>query len=136
MHFISRLLPACVVVGLTACASPPSLRCGDDFKPMISALVYFGANTPQGRVSPAEWQEFVDQVISPRFPDGFSVWSAAGQWRSAAGAIEREASWVLNVVHHGRGAESQALDEIARSYRQRFAQQAVLRAESPVCARF
>lgn len=137
MRHLSRLLLAGVVAGLTACTSLPSQHCATGFKPMTSALIYFGANIPQGgSVSPAEWQDFLDAVVTPRFPDGFSVWSAAGQWRSAAGTIEQEASRVLNILHQGGASEAQALDEIASSYRQRFQQEAVLHAESRVCARF
>ncbi len=103
---------------------------------MVSTLVYFGANTPDGSVAPAEWQDFVDAEVTPRFPDGFSFWSASGQWRSSSGVIEREPSRVLNVVHAGRADESRALDEIARAYRERFQQESVLHLETQGCARF
>lgn len=133
-----RVLFAGAVACLAACATPQQsgYGCAAGFHPVVSAYLYFGANTPDGSVSDAQWQVFLDDVVTPRFPDGFSVWSANGQWRSAGGTIEREAARVLNVVHSGGTDESRALAEIAGAYRDRYQQESVLDVETPGCARF
>ena len=78
--------------------------------------------------------EFVASVVTPRFPGGFSVWEARGEWRSAGGSIAREKSFVLNVVHPpGHGAD-ESLASIVAAYKERFAQEAVLRVRSPACS--
>jgi len=61
-------------------------------------VIYFARNRPDGgTVSGAEWQEFLDQVVTPRFPMGLTVVEATGQWRDRSGAVERERAEVLTV---------------------------------------
>jgi hypothetical protein len=105
-------------------------------EPMKSALLYFGATGPAGQVSEQAWQSFLADTVTPRFPEGLSVWSASGQWRSSAGEINREDSRILNIVHPGGPSQERSLQEIVSAYKSRFRQESVLRVESPVCAGF
>jgi Protein of unknown function (DUF3574) len=69
---------------------------------MIRDTLYFGRNRSDGgRVRDAEWRGFLNDFVSPRFPDGLTVTRAIGQWRGASGRIEREASEVVTVLHSG-----------------------------------
>lgn len=120
-----------------ACASGPGLpRCGAGQQAMWSETLYFGTRHPDGVVSHAQWQGFLDEVVTPRFPQGFSVWRADGQWKSDAGPIVAEASYVLNVVRADAPATQRAIVEIADAYKSRFRQEAVLRVQGGVCASF
>ncbi len=121
---------------LSACAVTPSLHCASDQQLMVSETLYFGTAMPGGIVGAEDWQSFLAEVVTPRFPDGFTTWTASGQWRGADGGIAREDSRVLNVVHDGSPARREALDAISREYRERFRQEAVLRTSAPVCAGF
>ncbi len=103
---------------------------------MKSALLYFGATGSAGHVSEQEWQSFLADTVTPRFPEGLSVWSASGQWRSSAGEINREDSRILSIVHPGGALQERSLQEIVSAYKSRFRQESVLRVESPVCAGF
>jgi hypothetical protein len=129
------LLAACSASLLGACATgaAPMLRCPAGLQPMRSELLYFGSATPQGVVSADDWRGFVDEVVTPRFPDGLTMWSASGQWKSADGSLVREASWVLNVVHAPGATSETAIGAIADAYKQRFHQEAVLRVASDAC---
>src|SRR5258708_18597789 len=50
-------------------------------------------------VTEDEWARFVDQEITPQFPDGLTVFSAAGQRRDqASNRIVREPSKVVLIV--------------------------------------
>jgi hypothetical protein len=95
------VIRAVVVAALlvAGCASMPECPAGE--RTVVSEVLYFGTARPQGVVSAAEWSDFLRDEVTPRFPSGFSVWDAAGQWRSAAGTIDREASHVISVVHNG-----------------------------------
>jgi hypothetical protein len=87
-------------------------------------------------VTEAEWQSFLDQVLTPRFPAGLTVVPAAGQWRGQSGAVERERSTIVTLFHAGDAASRRAVTEVALEYKRRFGQEAVLRERSPTCAAF
>ena len=103
---------------------------------MTSELLYFGTAMPQGVVPADAWRGFVDDVITPRFPDGLTTWAAAGQWRPAGGALVREASTVLNIVHPADARSDAAIAEIIDAYKKRFQQESVLRVSSAACVAF
>lgn len=99
--------------------------------------LYFGRNTPAGPVTDAQFQAFLDDVVTPRFPDGLTVLQARGQWRApGASAPESEDSMLLVLVVPS-GADSGArIEAIRRRYQAAFQQQAVLRVDSPACVSF
>lgn len=117
------------LLALSACAG---------LKPQawVQDSLYFGLSRPSGVVSPAEWQSFVDQEITPRFPDGLTTWAAAGQWRGKADQVQREDSRVLQIMHPA-GADADAkIQEIRDAYKKRFDQESVLRVQANVKADF
>jgi hypothetical protein len=126
---------ACVSV-FAACATAPAPHCATGQQAAIQDLVYFGTDKPSGRVTPEEWSQFLGEVVTPRFPGGFSVWQASGQWRSASGAIVHEPSYVLSLVHPPGVAIDTAIDELVATYKERFQQEAVLRVRSDACTSF
>ncbi len=99
-------------------------------------LLYFGTATPDGVVSANDWHGFIDSVVTPRFPEGLSVWPASGQWKSAAGPIVRESSYVLSLVHPEGASAETAIADIVREYKARFRQEAVMRVRAPACISF
>jgi hypothetical protein len=121
---------------LSSCATAPALRCTAGQQAMIRESLYFGTAMPQGSVSPDAWQRFLADAVTPRFPDGFTVWPASGQWRGADGVIARESSYVLEILYDGSAEQRAAVDAIVRDYRERFQQEAVLRTSLPLCASF
>lgn len=128
------LVATCIL--LSGCATPAPLICPNGQTMMTSESLYFGTATPGGTVTAADWQGFLNDTITPRFPEGLSVWPASGQWKSTEGHIIREGSYVINIVHPGSLAASAALDEIVSEYKTAFQQEAVLRVRGPVCVSF
>ncbi len=55
---------------------------------------------------------------------------------AASGAIVREASFVLEIVHADDAASEQAVQAVRADYRTRFRQDAVLRVSTPVRVQF
>lgn len=88
---------------------------------------------PDGMVGQAQWSQFLQAVVTPRFPEGFTVWQASGQWRSSDGSIVREPSYVLQLIHAEDEARDKAISEIMSEYKTQFRQEAVLKTRSPVC---
>lgn len=103
---------------------------------MVQESLYFGTAKPSGVVTPEEWAEFLRSTVTPRFPRGLTAWQASGQWRGADGAVIREASHVLNLVHANDATSEKAVLEIVATYKSRFHQEAVLRVKSHACTSF
>ena len=133
MQRIPVLLGLLVLAG---CASPPPASCPPGSQAMVNELIYFGTATPDGVVAADAWTQFLANGVTPRFPQGLTVWPAAGQWRAADGTIGGEASYLLNVVHADDTASENAVREITEAYKSQFRQEAVLRVRTPVCASF
>lgn len=94
----------------------------------ISERLYFGRTIPGGGiVSDQEWNAFVAEVVTPRFPAGLTIMSANGQWREATGVIAREPVMIIEILHPAGDVPDRAIEEIVRAYREKFRQEAVLR---------
>ena len=94
--------------------------------------MYFGLQKPNGTVSELEWQEFLRDEVTARFPDGLTVWDAHGQWRTKSG-IDHERSKVLLLVHADSTAAGQAISTVISRYRAKFDQESVLWESARVC---
>lgn len=123
-------------VWLTTLATPPELKCASGEEPYVNDLLYFGTAKPNGVVTPEDWSEFLRTSVTPRFPQGLTMWSASGQWQGSNGAIVQEDTFVLNLVHPNDLLHDRAVRAISTDYKQRFEQESVLRIKNPVCASF
>ena len=97
---------------------------------MAKVELYMGA---AGKA--VDWRRFLAEVVTPRFPAGLTVLEGQGQWR-AHGRVNREATRIL-VIYYAPDATSEArIETIRSSYKRRFRQQSVLRADSAACVTF
>jgi len=115
---------------------PTFSPCGPEGTAHVRTTLYFGLTRPTGRVSEDEWRTFLRQEVTPRFPDGLTVWEAQGQWRRSDGRIGRERAKVLLLVHDDTVVARATLGELVTAYKQRFDQESVLWESSSVCATF
>lgn len=99
----------------------------------VRTTLYFGLGKPNGMVSELEWQLFLRDEVTPRFPQGLTVWDAAGQWQSK-GEIGHERTKVLLLVHPDARASHDAVQAVIARYRTLFQQESVLWETSRVCA--
>lgn len=102
--------------------------------------LYFGKSIPGGgTVTDLAFAQFLDQEVTPRFPAGFTVVPAMGQYRETNGVIDHEASDIL-ILFYPRGSVSDAskkIDEIRAAYGKIFHQESVLREdEQSSCVSF
>jgi hypothetical protein len=97
--------------------------------------LYLGLRRADGTlVARQELEAFVANEVVPTLPSGFTLYEAEGRW-VADGKDEREPSRVLVVLHRGDPRVEAGLEQVRARYKQRFAQQAVLRADSATCVR-
>jgi hypothetical protein len=109
------------------------MDCGASSVSQVRTTLYFGLARPKGSVTELEWQIFLRDEVTKRFPDGLTVWDAEGQWRSPAGSIDHEQSKVLLLVHPDTAAARQAVSAVIEAYRRTFEQQSVLWENARVC---
>lgn len=93
------------------------------------ATLFFGTAKPdKSVVTVAEWDAFVAEVITPKFP-GFTILDSTGYWKG-----ERESGKVVIFVDGG-GREA-GIQFVMDEYKRRFQQEAVLLVRQPVWVRF
>jgi hypothetical protein len=143
-----RFLAAAIFVVITATtvsqtpvfAQGPAavtFECGPAGSGYMRTTLYFGLNKKsEGTVSKREWTNFLRDHVTTRFPQGFTVWEADGQWRLATGRIQREQSKVLLIVHDETAAVRVKIAEIIDQYKRSFEQESVLWETARVCASF
>ena len=111
-------------------AVPAPLSATDTPVALVRTELFFG------RVSPVDWDEFLAQVVTPRFPDGLTWYDSHGQWQNPTGIVTKEDSCVLIILHASTPEKDRYLQEIRAEYETRYHQQSVLRADQPVMASF
>jgi Protein of unknown function (DUF3574) len=122
-----------------ATSSPAmALECSNGMQSRAVVELYFGRNIGEVLgVSEDAWTKFLDEEITPRFPDGLSVTTIAGQWKdSASGRIVREPGKVLTLIIEPDAATLAKIGEIIALYKVRHQQQSVLMTQQQVCAAF
>jgi hypothetical protein len=130
---LSTLLALSLFAMLPACGTLHVPPCPSGQQAAVQELLYFGTDKPAGRVSAQDWAQFLEETVTPRFPDGLTAWPASGQWRSASSAIVHEPAYVLSLVHPASTSTETAIQELVASYKARFQQEAVLRVRSQAC---
>jgi hypothetical protein len=127
-------MSATLVLG--ACTSVRQSSCAAGEQAMLHEALYFGTDRPGGVVTSADWASFLEGTVTPRFPQGLTSWEASGQWRNDKGAVVREASHVLHIVHLPDERSDKAIVELVAAYKTRFQQEAVLRVKTAACVSF
>lgn len=118
-----RIQAAVLALLLTACATTQSsLETAG-----LADRLFCGRSIPGGgEVTDAEFAAFIDEVVTPRFPNGFTLWTAEGLWKGG-----REKTTVIEVIHPFEARYDRLMREIGDEYRRRFRQEAVLRVMAP-----
>lgn len=140
MRLGGALLTIVCLASLAGCATPPlqpSQACPTGQEARRTAQLFFGRNiADKPAVSEADFQAFIDQVITPRFPDGLTVLDGGGQWRGDENRLIREASKVVMVVLPKDRDASGRIEAVRAAYRARFHQDSVLLITQASCVSF
>ena len=103
---------------------------------MRTELVFGMSRSAGPDVTEAEFQSFIDNQITPRFPDGLTVLNGNGQFKDSTGAIVKEKSKLLILLYPFTRASSRKVDDIRTDYLEMFQQQSVLRTDEEQCVSF
>jgi hypothetical protein len=120
----------------TGGAPAPASPCGPQGRPYTRTTLYFGLTAGEGTISETQWKSFLAESVTPRFPQGLTVWEAKGQWRGPDGKITRERAKVLLLVHEDTAPVRESLAKVIDVYKQAFHQDSVLWETSAVCVSF
>ena len=114
------------------------LACSTPQKPQQVVDLLFGRKIGERAiVTEAQFGRFVDSEITPRFPDGLTVFTAYGQWRDTErNRIVREPSKIVTIVLPGKPEDGDRLTEIIEAYKKQFKQQSVGMVLRPACVSF
>ena len=83
-----------------------------------------------------KWRTFLAREVTPRFPDGLTVYETTGQWRDRArNAIVRERGRVLRIIVPADAAPDK-IAAVAEAYKQQFRQKSVGIVTRPACVSF
>lgn len=135
MAAVVRPLSLVLTLGLlsSACGGE-SCEVGSE---MHRTELFFGLDRANAEpVSEAEWQDFVDNSVTPFFTEGLTMFDVDGQYRMANGELVKEDSKVIILLHDGSREISMTLDAIREKYKQRFSQESVMRIDSVSCVAF
>ena len=137
------LIALCAVIALSGCASEtgaetPGPTCRDGFEEFAEYSLFFGRSDSTGAevVSEEAWNEFLEDTVTPRFPDGLTVMNGRGQWQLESGAIQREGTKILYILTEVGDGGLRLLDEISEEYKRRFGQESVLLTSGTTCVSF
>ena len=104
--------------------------------PATRSDLYFGLDLAGGgAVDEIAWADFLGEIVTPRFPDGFTVIDAYGQWRDptvANAPIIRERTKLIVIVRPATAQADAAIAEIKSIYKKRFGQLSVFHTDAPV----
>jgi uncharacterized protein DUF3574 len=124
------MTPAQVSASLQGDAARPASAQG-----WVRSELYFGvgvetgpADRPQAEaISQAQWRDFLDKEVTPRFPDGLTVFDAYGQWLfRGASEPNRLGTKVLVVLHEDTPQRTADIEAIRLAWKQATKHQSVL----------
>ncbi|MFE3900875.1 DUF3574 domain-containing protein [Streptomyces sp. NPDC059153] len=109
-------------------------------KAYIETRLFFGTERPYGGpdVTDRQFLAFIDEEVTPRFPNGLTIQDGRGQWRDSHGMIERERSYELTLLYPASEARVRdvQIERIRNAYEKAYAQDSVARIEEHTTADF
>jgi Protein of unknown function (DUF3574) len=151
-HRRTRLTVLVLALALAGCVhKPPSpvgaapTLAGDPNHPgqtsnWVDTKLYFGLgpiDAPEKGVSEAQWRDFLDKQVTPRFPDGLSVLDVYGQWQGKhQTSPERLRSKVLIIDYPDTQENRAKIEAIRAAWKQRTGDHSVMRVTEPADVSF
>ena len=130
-----------VVLSLAACASAPppapAATCPTGQQRLRTAQLFFGRKVggKPGVVDKA-FGKFVDEELTPRFPDGLTIMDGGGQWRGDENKLIRDSAKIVLIVLPNAGDTADRIEAVRDAYKARFKQESVLLITQAACVSF
>ena len=111
--------------------TPKTATSKPSFAAYLRTELFFGMDKPTGGVvSEDEWQRFVADIVTPRFPEGFTIDDALGQYLDGKILVrEKSKQLILIYPRKYKTASSRRIEEIRAAYIKAFDQKSVLRVD-------
>jgi hypothetical protein len=94
---------------------------------LIQVDLFLGRDiSGMGEVSEQQFQSFLDDAVTPLFPDGLTVFDANGQFQDDSGAVIEESSKVVSLILEDTETDEAAINDIVTEYIEQFQQESVL----------
>jgi len=123
-----------LALALAGCASGQRSACPVGQERLKTAQLFFGQQIGgKPSVSDDDFRRFVEDELTPRFPDGLTVLNADGQWRASGNPLVRDASKVVLIVLPSKGDASSRIEAVQGAYKRRFRQESVLVLTQATC---
>lgn len=143
-RLVAFLVGAAATISLVAgCVSVENVDVDEEICPAgfdsgVEYQLFFGQDDSEGnRVSREDWEAFVADTITPRFPGGMTIIDVHGQWQEPDGNIQREETILVRGLIAEHGDDSLRLvDEISAEFVRRFDQDPVWRIVRDACYGF
>ncbi len=128
----------------------PAAMQGDAARPAnatqwIRSELYFGVGSEDGNatrvqeqaVSEQQWRDFLDREVTPRFPDGLTVFDGYGQWRfHDATTPNRLKTKVLVILHEDTPQRRADIEAIRSAWKNMTLHESVLWSQEKVDVSF
>jgi Protein of unknown function (DUF3574) len=111
----------------------------------LDTRLYFGlgpADAPDKGITEAQWRDFLDHEVTPRFPAGLSVLDVYGQWQSKPTPTQpnptprRIRSKLLIIDYPATPQNAARIEDIRTAWKQRTHDQSVLKVTQPADVSF
>jgi Protein of unknown function (DUF3574) len=129
---LHSLLPLVLAIYGAPASAYADISCTAPTKVMARVDLVFGGD----KVTSGAFGQFLAREVTPRFPDGLSLFEGYGQWRGAAKFISHERSRLLVIYYQPNVVSDHKIEAIRSAYKKRFGQKSVLRADSNACVAF
>ena len=131
------LLSASLLLLVMGCSKSEAPVCPDGTDQFVEYQLFMGRSGPEGEiVDDEDWETFLAESVTPRFPDGLTVLDGKGQWRGNDGQVKRERSKLLVILAQPGESNNRLIDEIAEEYKSQFNQESVLKVMEDTCVSF
>ena len=128
---------AMAAVALVGCAGADKSACPEGTELFARYELFMGRSNQTGEVvDDSAWSAFLEDAVTPRFPDGLTVLDGQGQWRGSDGTVQKERSKLLVILAPPGEDGARLINEVSDEYKRRFDQESVLRVVSDACVSF
>lgn len=97
----------------------------------VRSELFFGTATPGAIVTEEQFLAFLDAEVTPRFPDGLTLFKGHGRFTGVDGRLVKEDPFVVILLHPAEdfAVNDKKIEEIRRLYKTGFLQESVLRVD-------
>jgi hypothetical protein len=128
---------ASLILAVCASAAQAQPGCPAGQEAHRTAQLYFGRTAAERAiVGDAAFRRFLDEDVTPRFPDGLTIMAGGDQWRGEENHLIREASKVVMVVLPKGRDSSSRVEAVRNAYKSRFHQDSVVTITQQACVSF